>query len=117
MQKSILKQELVIINYGGELLYSFDKKSNDKDDEGKEVPFTLRSITGEDIFCPNYGIMNFFEDDFATINRNYFCKNCSVRINVYWEKFAKKQMSVINCEICNQTTFALPKYCIYDGSR
>jgi len=61
--------------------------------------------------------MNFFEDDFANINRNYFCKNCSVRINVYWEKFAKKQMSVINCEVCNQTTFALPKYCIYCGSR
>jgi len=34
------------------LSYSFDKESNDKDDDEKEVPLILRSITGEDIFLP-----------------------------------------------------------------
>jgi len=100
------------------LSYSFDKKSVDEEDEeSKKELIILRDIPGEEIYCPNCGTKNFFKEDFAHLDNNYFCKQCKVRIIVFWEKYQKKQMSVVNCEVCNQITFAQPKYCMHCGSK
>lgn len=93
---------------------SFDEKAgNEKKKESTSDQ--IRSLTGNDIFCPKCGAENYFESDKNNSLLDYFCKKCNVKLNVFWDTYHDGYMTAYCCEACKELTFNDQKFCISCG--
>jgi len=99
------------------LSYSFDDRIEDEEEILRDFTKELRPITWGIIFCPKCGAKNSFKEGAPGIQLNYFCTNCSTRLNDYWKSYENGQRSLINCENCQQLTFDMMIYCIHCGAK
>lgn len=93
---------------------SFDEKSGNKKQK-QSTSDRIRSLVGNDIFCPKCGTENYFELEKNSIILDHFCKKCNVKLNVFWETYQDGYMPVENCEACEELTFNDQKFCISCG--
>jgi len=75
----------------------------------------LQSLTDKFIFCPKCGYRNTFELSKTGTQLVYFCKRCSVKLNIYWDSYQNGEITIANCKSCQQVTFKELKYCISCG--
>ena len=95
--------------------YSFDDRIEDEEEILRDFTKELRPITWGIIFCLKCGAKNSFKEGAPGVELNYFCTNCSTRLNDYWMSYENGQRSLIRCEYCQQLTFDKMIYCINCG--
>ncbi len=96
------------------LTNSFNEKFEDEDK--KELTSKqLRNLIGNEIYCPKCGAENYFEESGEETETDYFCKDCKVKLNVYWKAYLDGFMQIKQCEACKGLTFKDQKYCISCG--
>ncbi|NHJ49640.1 MAG: zinc ribbon domain-containing protein [Asgard group archaeon] len=79
--------------------------------------FSIRAITGEEIFCPFCGTENLFKESSTGFSLNYFCSRCGKKLNDLWEKTRNDEIGLISCDNCHLDTFINEKYCINCGTK
>lgn len=75
----------------------------------------IREITDGDVFCPKCGKRNNFSFGKPGETTNYYCAYCHGWLNYYWEEYQKGEITLNNCEACQQPTFDQEKFCISCG--
>ncbi len=93
---------------------SFDEKS-ENEEKKESTSDQIRSLIGNDIFCPKCGAENYFESDKNSPLLDYFCKKCNVKLNVFWDTYHDGYMPAYYCEACKELSFNDQKFCISCG--
>ncbi|NHJ85390.1 MAG: hypothetical protein FK734_07995 [Asgard group archaeon] len=99
------------------LSYTFDDSIDKEKDVFFDYTKSLRPLTGKVMFCPKCGSRNLFKEKASGVELNYFCKNCSVRLNDFWKDVENGHRALTHCENCYQLTFNRMIYCIHCGTK
>ena len=99
---------------GLKITKSIDEKlegEEEKDFKNKQ----LRSLIGNEIYCPKCGTENYFEPSKDKMITEHHCKKCKVNLSIFWDTHQDGFMPIEHCEACEELTFKDLKHCISCG--